>query len=218
LIIDRRRLGSAGRPEPHPTPHMSEDDGLPIDVDELTLRRVKYTDGADLFEIYSNPEVAHYQFFEPWTPEQVEQLVYSQSDVFAGDPGVPFVLVAVIRANNKVIGDCQITINSVEDQQGEIGFTFHPEFTGQGFATRTVNAALGYGFTRLKLHRIMAAVDVRNEPSWRLMERIGMRREAHFVHDNLVNGEWIDDYVYAMLENEWHARNGTEQTDEHQPE
>jgi RimJ/RimL family protein N-acetyltransferase len=55
----------------------------------------------------------------------------------------------------------------------------------------------------------MAAVDVRNEPSWRLMERVGMRREAHFVHDNLMGDEWIDDFVYAMLEDEWHAKNGT---------
>ena len=188
---------------------MSEDDGLPMVVDELTLRRVEYGDGADLFEIYSNPDVARYQFFEPWTPEQIEELVFSQSEVFAGDPGVPFVLVAVLRSDNKVIGDSQITINSVEDQQGEIGFTFNPEFSGRGFATKTVNAALGYGFTRLNLHRIMAAVDVRNEPSWRLLERVGMRREAHFVHDNLVDGQWIDDYVYAMLEDEWHAKNST---------
>lgn len=192
-----------------PTPHMSDDDGLPIEVDELLLRRVEYSDATDLFEIYSNPEVARYQFFEPWTPEQIEQFVYSQSDVFAGDPGVPFVLVAVLRSDNKVIGDCQITINSVEDQQGEIGFTFNPEFSGRGFATRTINTALGYGFTHLNLHRIMAAVDVRNERSWRLMERIGIRREAHFIHDNFVDREWIDDYVYAMLEDEWQAKNST---------
>jgi len=187
---------------------MNDSDGLPIDVDELSLRRIEYEDRADLFEIYSNPDVARYQFFEPWTAEQIEDLVYSQSEVFAGDPGVPFVLVAVLRSQNKVIGDCQITINSVEDQQGEIGFTFNPEFSGRGFATKTVHAVLGYGFTRLSLHRIMAAVDVLNEPSWRLMERIGMRREAHFVHDNLMDGEWIDDYVYAMLKDEWNANNG----------
>jgi len=188
---------------------MIEDDGLPFDVGEMTLRRVDYEDRADLLEIYSNPDVARYQFFEPWTSEQVDDLVYSQSDVFAGDPGVPLILVAALRSPNKVIGDCQVTINSVEDQQGEIGFAFNPVFSGHGFATQMINAVLGYGFTRLNLHRIMAACDVRNERSWRLMERVGMRREAHFVHDNLVNGQWVDDYVYSMLDAEWAARNGT---------
>jgi RimJ/RimL family protein N-acetyltransferase len=91
---------------------MCEDDGLPIDVDELTLRRVEFGDRGDLFEMYSNPLIARYQFFEPWTPEQVEQFVLSQSQVHAGDPGVPLVLVVVLRAENKVIGDCQITIHS----------------------------------------------------------------------------------------------------------
>lgn len=188
---------------------MRKDDGLPVDVDELTLRRVQYADGADLLEIYSDPDVARYEFFDPWTPDQIEGLLYSQSKVFVGDPGVPFVLSVVLRSESKVIGACQLTINSIEDQQGEIGFEFNPRYSGRGFATKAVNAAIGYGFKRLKLHRIMAAVDVRNERSWRLMERIGMRREAHFVHDNFVDGLWVDDFVYAMLESEWHSTPGT---------
>ena len=182
---------------------MNESDGLPIDLDKLTLRRVEYNDRTDLYEIYSNPEVARFNFFEPWTPDQIEDLVHSQSELYAGAPGVPLILVADIRSQKKVIGDCQITINSYEDRQGEIGFSFNPKFSGQGYATKTVNAALGYGFRQLNLHRIMAAVDARNVPSWKLMERLGMRREAHFVHDNFVNGEWVDDYVYAILEDEW---------------
>ncbi|MGQ0633036.1 MAG: GNAT family N-acetyltransferase [Planctomycetaceae bacterium] len=53
------------------------------------------------------------------------------------------------------------------------------------------------------MHRIVAAVDVRNDRSWRLMERIGMRRAAHFIHDARAKDEWVDDYVYAILESEW---------------
>lgn len=162
-----------------------------------------YGDRADLFEIYSNADVARYEFFEPWTLEQVEQFLYSQSQIFAGHPGVPFVLVAVLRSEQKVIGNVQITINSFEDMQSEIGFSFNPDYSGRGFASKVVKASLGFGFQRLGL----PAVDVRYEHSWRLMERVGMRREAHFIHDNLVDGEWVDDYVYAILEDEWLARN-----------
>ena len=188
---------------------MPESNGLPIELDNLSIRRVEYRDASDLLEIYSNPNAAKYEFEGLWTADDIEDLLHSQADIYAGAPGVPLMLAVELQETNKVIGCCQITINSVQDRQGEIGFTFNPLYCGRGLATRAVDASLGYGFTSLQLHRIMAAVDVLNERSWQLMERIGMRREAHFVHDNLVDGEWVDDYVYAMLDNEWRAKNGT---------
>jgi RimJ/RimL family protein N-acetyltransferase len=180
-------------------------DTLPFDIDELILRRVEPEDRADLFEYYGNPEVARYEFWDPWRIEQIDDLIAEQPQFRLGDPGVPIVLVAELKPEGKVIGDCQLTINSVEDGQGEIGFTFNPAYSGRGLATKAVTAALGFGFTRLRIHRIVAAVDIRNEGSWHLMERVGMRREAHFLHDAHAKGEWIDDYVYAMLETEWAA-------------
>jgi RimJ/RimL family protein N-acetyltransferase len=185
---------------------MSNDEGLPIVLEELTLRRVVIEDRPHLYRIYSDPTVTRYEF-DNWTADQVERLVCSQFEMVPGDPGVPLVLVSELQSENTVIGAVQLTIHSVHDEQGEIGFSFDPKFCGRGLATKSVNAALGYGFTQLSLHRIMAAVDVRNERSWHLMERIGMRREAHFLHDNKVGSEWIDDFVYAMLADEWHAKN-----------
>src|SRR5262249_27418806 len=105
-----------------------------------------------------------------------------------------------------VIGDCQLTVTSVEDRQAELGFAFNPRYTGRGLATRAVTAVLGFGFVQLGLHRIIASTDTRNERSWQLTERGGMRREAHFRHDNFVNGEWMDSFVYAMLDDEWRVR------------
>ena len=120
-----------------------------------------------------------------------------------GDPGVPLVLVVSLDAESRVIGDCSLTITSFEDRQADVGFAFNPRYHGNGYATKAVNATLGFGFLELGMHRLSGASDVRNERSWKLMERIGMRREAHFVHDCHTKGEWIDDYLYAMLENEW---------------
>ena len=97
----------------------------------------------------------------------------------------------------------------MEDRQGELGFSFNPTYGGRGLATEAVYAALGYGFTSLGLHRIFAGVDTRNERSWKLMERIGMRREAHFIHANLEGEEWIDDFTYAILESEWQPKRAT---------
>jgi len=65
---------------------------------------------------------------------------------------------------------------------------------------------LGLGFGSLGWHRIIGCCDARNEASARLMERIGMRREAHFVHGEIVKGEWADELVFAILDHEWMAR------------
>jgi RimJ/RimL family protein N-acetyltransferase len=175
---------------------------LPIEIDELILRRVVYDDRADLIEYYGDPEVSKFQFWEAWSLEQIDQLIAQQLEIRIGDPGVPLILVAVLTSEAKVIGDCQLTINSVEDRQGEIGFAFNPAFSGRGLATKVVTAAIRFDFARLNLHRIVASVDVRNEKSWRLMERVGMRREAHFLHDAHAKHEWTDDFVYAILESE----------------
>ena len=176
---------------------------LPIKCVELTLRRVTEGDYSDLHDYYTNPEVARYQFWEPYTDEQVAQLIEAQAMVMPGDPGVSFVLAVLLEAESRVIGDCSLTITSPEDRQADVGFAFNPRYHGNGYATKAVNATLGFGFRELGMHRISAATDVRNERSWKLMDRIGMRREAHFVHDCHVKGKWVDDYLYAMLEDEW---------------
>jgi len=176
---------------------------LPLKCDELTLRRVTERDYSDLYDYYTHPEVARFQFWEPFTDEQVAQLIESQATLMPGDPGVPFTIVVVLDAESCVIGDCSLTITSVEDRQADVGFTFNPRYHGNGYATKALNATLGFGFRTLELHRIIGATDVRNEPSWKLMERVGMRREAHFIHDCHVKDEWVDDYVYAMLDDEW---------------
>lgn len=174
---------------------------LPFSVGNLVIRRTEIADVPDLSEYLCDPEVARYQFWEPYSVEQVAALVDSQSAIRVGDPGVPLVLAAEL--DGRVIGDCQLTINSPDDKQAEIGFAFNPQFTGRGLATQGVSAVLGFAFLRLGMHRVVSCTDVRNERSWRLMERVGMRRGAHFLHDSFTKGEWVDDYVYAMLDHEW---------------
>lgn len=184
------------------------DDGpkwrLPLSVGGMAIRRIGSADSQDLYEYLSDPNVARYQFWEPYTADRVAELIECQSGVRVGDPGVPLVLAAELEG--RVIGDCQVTIHSLDDRQAEIGFAFHPQFTGRGLATRAVSAVLGFAFSRLGMHRVVSCTDVRNERSWKLMERVGMRREAHFLHDSFTKGEWVDDYVYALLEHEWQPR------------
>lgn len=182
-------------------------DCVPFSTERLVLRRVEHTDFAALYEIYGNEQNSRFQFGPSWSPEQVEEFIVSQSNIYLGDPGVPFVLAATEKLSESLAGAVELTISSVEDRQAEIGFTFNPSFCGRGLATEAVNAAVGFAFKHMDLHRVYAGVDTRNEASWKLMERIGMRREAHFIHANREGDDWIDDFVYAMLDCEWNGKN-----------
>jgi RimJ/RimL family protein N-acetyltransferase len=83
---------------------------------------------------------------------------------------------------------------------------FHPDHHGKGFATEAAEVVLRLGFADLGLHRIIGRLDARIVGSARVLEKLGMRREAHFVHDEIFKGEWSDQLVHAILDDEWTAR------------
>lgn len=91
--------------------------------------------------------------------------------------------------------------------QAEIGWALDPAHQGHGYATEAVRELLRLCFDDLGLRRVVALCFAANEPSWRLMERVGMRRETHTVRESLHrSGEWMDGLGYAILAEEWRAR------------
>ena len=106
-------------------------------------------------------------------------------------------------AKTVCFGELMLRLTDAENRQGEIGWSLHPDAQGQGFATEAAREMLRLGFEDLGLHRIDAESDARNAASLRLMERLGMRREAHFVEDEFLKGEWTSSIVCAILESEW---------------
>jgi RimJ/RimL family protein N-acetyltransferase len=97
--------------------------------------------------------------------------------------------------------------DKAKGMQAELGWCLRPEEEGKGLATEAVVELFRICFEDLGLRRVVANCFSANEPSWRLMERVGMRREEHAVKDSLHrNGEWMDGYRYALLADEWQAR------------
>jgi RimJ/RimL family protein N-acetyltransferase len=189
---------------------------LPIDLGDLTLRRLRHTDFADMLAYYSHPAVARYCEWDAMTDEQVAAILEAQGSVLPGDVGVPLLIGIELAAEGRLIGDCSLTITLPEHRQAEIGFCLHPNFQRRGIAARAVHAVLGYAFDALGMHRIEARCDVRNERSCRLLERVGMRREGHLRQCVFLKDEWIDDYLYAVLESEWSSAMGEASADDAQ--
>lgn len=103
----------------------------------------------------------------------------------------------------KMIGEVGINLLPKAQSKGEIGWSLHPNYQGYGYATEAAQVLLTYGFAQRKLHRITSICDTRNTASFRLMERLGMRREGHLRQSQFMKGAWQDEYIYALLLDEW---------------
>jgi RimJ/RimL family protein N-acetyltransferase len=178
----------------------------PIRTPRLILRPFAESDLDDLHAMQSRPEVARYLYWEPRDREQVRQALLSMVRGWAlTAEGDVLALAVVLPDTGTVIGDVILRWTSVEHRQGEVGYVFHPRYGGRGFATEAATAVLRLGFDDLRLHRIIGRIDSRNTASARVLERLGMRREAHFIQNEVVKGEWTDEVVYALTEDEWRA-------------
>jgi len=122
----------------------------------------------------------------------------------------------LMELDGVVIGDLYLAVGDAWAQaevvdrargvQAEIGWVLAPEHEGRGYATEAVRELLRICFEDLRLRRVFAQCFADNEPSWRLMERVGMRREEHAVRESLHrSGEWLDGLRYAVLADEWRA-------------
>ncbi|MGV9768564.1 GNAT family N-acetyltransferase [Microbacterium sp. NPDC003461] len=177
----------------------------PIRTERLLLRRVTPADIDAMWAFRRLPEVGMWIGGAPDTLDGHRARMRRNS---------PSLVSIVLPEEGTVIGDLMIKVEDAWAQaevvaqargvQAEIGWTLDPAFQGRGYATEAVRAAIGLCFGPLSLRRVTANCFATNEPSWRLMERLGMRREAHTVRDSLHrSGEWMDGLTYALLAEEW---------------
>ena len=179
----------------------------PLRTARLVLRPYTIDDLDAAHDIQSRPEVTRYLLFDARDRGQVRKWLEDRiRETALEDEGGLLSLAVVLPETGAVIGDVVLFLRSAENRQGEIGYIFHPDHGGKGYATEAARAMLRLGFDAFGLHRIIGRLDARNTASERVLKRLGMRREAHFLQDEIVKGEWTDQIIYAMLEHEWRAR------------
>jgi RimJ/RimL family protein N-acetyltransferase len=179
---------------------------FPIRTARLELRLFQQADLPALTAMRSRDDVARHLLRPALTPEESRaELEQAMAVCTLEHEGDALDLAVVRRDTGAFIGDVVLFFRSAEHGLGEIGFVFHPDHHGQGFAREAATAMLGVGFDIFGFHRIIGRCDADNAASAGLMERLGMRREAHFVRNARVKGRWADELVYAVLDDEWAA-------------
>jgi RimJ/RimL family protein N-acetyltransferase len=176
-------------------------------TERLALRQLMPNDAQEIFAYRSRPEVSR---FQSWGIESTAEL-QSQIDRLLmtepGEPGAWYQIGIALRSTNELIGDCGFHILGSEPRQVEFGISLIPESQSRGYATEALRALLDYLLVRLGKHRAFASVDPRNVRSVALMQRVGMRKEAHFIKSLWFKDAWVDDVIFAMLASEWESKN-----------
>lgn len=108
-----------------------------------------------------------------------------------------------MKNNGIRIGEVHVICNWEQTLEWEIGYSFLPEYWGNGFAAEAVRAVIQYIFNHFKINRLAAFLNAENERSKALVERVGMVKDGRMRETRLVNGVYHDEYVYSILKREY---------------
>ena len=177
----------------------------PLRTERLTLRPAT-ADDADATWTYRRLESVGEWLTETPTDQQAYRVTFADAGRLAS--------AVVVELDGNLIGDLMLRIEDawsqaeVADQargrKAELSWVLDPAYTGAGYATEAVRGLLAHSFTTLGVRRVVATCFLANRTSWRLMERVGMRREGHAIANALHrSGQWLDTLTYAVLATEW---------------
>jgi len=174
-----------------------------LETNRLILRPFISDDAADLYEYLSDKTVLKYEPCEIFTFDacKAEAISRSQNKAFWA---------VCLKDTGKLIGNIYFSrIDPLDLLTYEIGYVFNATYQKQGFAAEAATAILNYAFNALHARRVIAMCNPKNVNSWRLLERLHMRREGHLIQNIYFNKDeeghpiWQDTYEYGILAQEW---------------
>ena len=179
---------------------------MELRTDRLLLREFEESDAAACNEYERDPEVVRWQSSDTRTlTESLDYIRKSRLSIDAS-PRRTFDLAVVLRGEDRLIGRAGLHVTEPGIREGTLWYVLHPSCWGKGYIPEAMAALVDHGFGPLGLHRLFVDCDPANVASARVAEKLGMRKEAHFLEYARIKGGWADTLIYAMLDREWKAR------------
>lgn len=186
------------------TPKLPQAPDYPLVTERLSLRPFTRGDVDAVFAYRRLEAVARYLFDGPMSHESCTEVVAQRTcQINLVEEGDRIVLAIDRQSDGQLLGEVSLILRNAVSRQAELGYILHPDHQGHGYATEAARALIDLAFTRYSLHRVYACCASANVASYRVMERLGMRREAHLRENIFVKGAWEEELVYAVLEQEW---------------
>ena len=156
---------------------------------------------------WRDPAVTH------WLPAAPADLEAHRARFLDPTPVPPTL---IVELDGEVVGEAMLRVEDSWAQaevaadaratHAEIGWVLAAEVHGRGLGTEVASLLLRIAFDALGMHRVSAVCFAGNTASWRLMEKLAMRREAHAQDDALHRTlGWCDSFTYALTRSEWRA-------------
>ena len=171
-----------------------------METDRLLIRRFIPDDWHDLYEYLSQEEVVKFEPYETFTEDKSKQeaIRRSKDDNFWA---------VCLKSSGKLVGN--VYLSKQDFDTWELGYVFNANFHGNGYATEAARILMDDIFTKQNAHRVVAMCNPLNVPSWKLLERLGMRREGHLIKNIYFKKDvdnqpiWVDTFEYGLLSSEW---------------
>lgn len=177
-----------------------------IETDRLTIRNFGADDWQDLQEMvikYQESEYARYDHQWPTCMEEIKDIV----EWFAGGDSY---LAACLKTTNKLIGFIALNPGEEEgDVEFNLGYAFHTDYHGKGYATEGCRAVLDHTFGPLAGERVVTTTAAANKPSCQLLRRLGMKETGQHTSSfqETPDGKPIEfaSLSFAISRKEWVA-------------
>jgi len=176
---------------------------IEVNTERLLLRGINFDDAEALFKYRSDAITNQYQGWIPKNIDDAYDFISNKVSKYIDQYDTWFQFAIIEKDNGELIGDVGVHFLDENKYQVEIGCTLAKTHHGKGYASEALKAIINYLFIDLNKWRIICSIDPRNENSLKMVEGLGFRKEAHFKKSILINGEWFDDLVYALLKDEW---------------
>jgi len=174
-----------------------------LETDRLQIRQFQDSDLESFLDYRNDPDVAKYQGWDvPYPREKALEFVVEMSAKEPPVDGEWFQAAIEEVDTGHMVGDVAFFLKK-DDPQAYIGCTIARSHWRKGYGIEAVRRLLDYLFGELDLHRVIAITDVENVASFSVLDRMGFRREGHFVENLMFKGQWASEYHYAMLKREW---------------
>ena len=171
--------------------------------DRLRLCEVSWDDLADIYHLHTYPEVAEFNTVAiPKNDEEIRELIRPLIEEQTAATRKFYFWKVLQKDAANFIGIAGLTLSADKFRTGEIYYKLLPEHWGKGYATEISRRLISTGFDDFALHRIEAGVATRNAASIKVLEKSGMVREGLMRKILPIRGKWIDNYHYAIVEDD----------------
>lgn len=171
-----------------------------METERLVIRDFTREDWKEVHAYASDSKVTEYTIWGPNTEEETLEYIKMVLEMQKAEPRIGYELGVVLKESGRIIGGCGL---HMEGQNAEIGYCFHPDYWGKGYASEAAGAMLALGFNELGVHRIYATCRPANIGSAGVMKRNGMTKEGHLRQHMYHKGKYHDSYLYSILKDEF---------------